>query len=245
MNDDYAGVKWVWFDLDDTLFDFHTNSRLAHRALFDEENGFDGALDDFDLWLEAYEKHNVEVWRRYCAGEITQEFLRMDRFRTPLLSRWKGSPESLEKLCRRLDKRYLDLVAEQKTLIPGSIEILKSLRLKGYKLGILSNGFTDTQHKKLERTGIGNHIDEVVLSDDIGINKPDPRIYLYAMAASNCLDHEAHLMVGDNLATDIKGASLSGWRRILFCPDGEGPVIPADLLPCRKILSLSSLKDLL
>lgn len=245
MENEYSGVKWVWFDLDDTLFDFHTNSRLAHRALFDEEEGFGGAFDDFAVWLDAYETHNVEVWRRYSAGEISQEFLRMDRFRSPLLTRWKGSVESLESLCRKLDTRYLDLVAEQKTLIPGALEILETLRAKGYRLGILSNGFTETQHKKLELTGIGKLIDSVVLSDDIGVNKPDPRLYLYAMATVNCLEPQAHLMVGDNLGTDIKGACLAGWRRILFCPRGEGPAVPADMLPCRKIYSLSLLADLL
>ncbi|MDE7146389.1 MAG: hypothetical protein K2O30_09625, partial [Duncaniella sp.] len=77
-----AGVSWVWFDLDDTLIDFHANSRAAHRILFDE-----CSLHRFyptpESWIEAYEGHNHKLWERYNRQEITQDFLRLDRFYTP------------------------------------------------------------------------------------------------------------------------------------------------------------------
>lgn len=224
----FSGVEWIWFDLDDTLIDFHANSRCAHRLLFDEQNGFDSTYDDFAEWLHAYETHNAELWRRYAAGEISQDFLRLDRFLAPLALKWRGDSEALETLCRYLDTRYLDLLAEQKQLVEGAREALLLARARGYKIGVLSNGFSSVQHRKIRSARLDDLVDTVVLSDDIGIAKPDPRLYLYAMARVNNLRPDAHLMIGDNLATDIKGAEAAGWKHLFFAPRDSASSSPAD-----------------
>lgn len=207
--------KWIWFDLDDTLIDFHTNSRMALRIIYDE-CGLNRFFHSPDEWVGTYESHNLTLWARYSRAEITQEFLRVDRFATPLRPRWDRDEESLKEFSRKLDPIYLTRLAEQTALIDGACEILAYLRAHDYNIGILSNGFKDVQHRKLTNTGLDRFVDLTVLSDDIGINKPDPRLYRHAMECASTPDPSLHVMIGDNRDTDIAGALAAGWKAVLF-----------------------------
>lgn len=207
-------IKWVWFDLDDTLVDFHANSRLAHAILY-REVALDRYYDSLPEWIEVYEAHNKSLWDRYSRGEITQDFLRVDRFATPLSLRWSGSRRELEDWAKELDVLYLDRLAEQTVTIAGAADILAHLRAH-YNIGVLSNGFKDVQHRKLRNTGLAPLVDLVVLSDDIGVNKPDRRLFDYAMTRAGVEDPRAHMMVGDNLTTDVGGAVNAGWSAVHF-----------------------------
>ncbi len=209
--------EWIWFDLDDTLVDFHANSRAAHRILFDE-CGLGRYYASADEWIDVYEMHNHDLWARYGRAEITQEFLRVDRFATPLRPHWDGCKESLIEFSKALDPLYLGHLAEQTVLIDGAVDLLTHLRAHDYNIGILSNGFKDVQHRKLANTGLDRLVDLTVLSDDIGINKPDPRLYGYAMRQSGTTAPEMHTMIGDNLMTDIEGAIRAGWHAIHLDP---------------------------
>ncbi len=235
-------VKWVWFDLDDTLIDFHTNSRIALRLLYDREN-LNRFYSSSEEWIEAYERHNHTLWDRYSRGEITQDFLRVDRFAYPLSAGWpSGDNRGLEAYSRRLDPIYLDLLAEQKTLVEGAEDILQFLREHKYNIGVLSNGFTDVQNRKLRNTGLDKKVDLMVLSDDIGVNKPDVRLYRHAMQRSGDDTPSHHLMIGDNPATDILGASRAGWRGILLDPRKEAVEMSDDTLVIPSLPALFSLK---
>lgn len=214
---DFSTVRWIWFDLDDTLIDFHANSREANRIIYEEEH-----LDRFyptpEAWITAYETHNRSLWDRYGRGEITQEFLREDRFAALLIDRWEDSREELRKFAWHLDTVYLEWLASRKNLIPDAKETLHALRKRGYYVGVLSNGFKGVQQSKLINTGLGELVDLTVLSDDIGVNKPDIRLYRHAMERAGVPSPECHAMIGDNLATDIAGAVNAGWKSIHFDP---------------------------
>lgn len=207
------GVFWIWFDLDDTLIDFHANSRSALRLLYEQE-GLASYYATCEEWIGAYECHNHKLWDRYNRGEITQDFLRLDRFRTPLNAGWGGTVDELDAYCLRLDPLYLGLLAAQTAMVDGAVELVESLRDKGYNIGVLSNGFTDVQNRKLVNTGLDRIVDLMVLSDDIGVNKPDPRLFVHAMSRTADMEPSHHLMIGDNPDTDIAGAVRSGWRAI-------------------------------
>lgn len=240
-------LKWVWLDLDDTLIDFHANSRAALGIIY-RECDLDRFFPTPEAWIECYERHNHELWDRYSRQEITQEFLRLDRFLTPLraavanqatanlntASQTDHGPEEglagegklpgeeeLIALSRKLDPLYLDTLALQKVLVPGAIELLDRLREHKYNIGVLSNGFTSVQHAKLTNTGLASKVDLMVLSDDIGINKPDTRLYRHAMERAGDTDPRHHLMIGDNPDTDIRGALDSGWDAILLDRTGK------------------------
>lgn len=216
-------IEWVWVDLDDTLWDFRENSRQLLGHIY-KERGLDRWFPTTESWIESYEAYNQWLWREYAAARISREFLKADRFRKPLAD--AGCPTANEEGAF-LDGHYLERLGTMKALVNGATEMLDYLRARGYKIGILSNGFAGVQHSKLRETGLDRMVDLVVLSDDIGVTKPDHRIFDHAAAlaevpASRCV------MIGDNPQTDIAGALSAGWEAIYFDRSGrfDGSVTP-------------------
>lgn len=209
-------ITWVWVDLDDTLIDFKTNSRTALTRLYHARN-LDRWFDLPEKWIEVYELHNKELWSEYAAGSIACDYLRMERFRRPLTDAGVADEEA-RILSRSFDMEYLDYLAAEKVLMPGALKLLAFLRGSGVKIGVLSNGFADVQYRKIRSAGLEAYIDLTVLSDDIGINKPDRRLFEYAMQRAGDTDPAHHLMIGDNPSTDIQGALGAGWQAILYAP---------------------------
>ena len=214
-------IKVIWFDLDDTLIDFHANSRVALAMTYDRF-GLSEAFATPAEWIEVYERHNRDLWELYSRGEVTKPYLRRQRFIRPLTLDGRLDPARVEDMVVELDTYYLDSMAAQDKTVEGARELLEQLRSRGYTIGILSNGFKQVQHRKLVSARLDNLIDIVVLSDDIDVNKPDRRIFDYAMdRAGSAVCPASNLMVGDNPATDIAGALGAGWRAALFDPDGS------------------------
>lgn len=209
----------VWFDLDDTLIDFRGNSRIA-LAQFYRIEGLERLYPDADAWIENYEYHNRGLWEQYNRGEIERDYLRVQRFLRPLVDAGMAADEALS-LAAGYDRLYLDLLAAQPGTIEGARELVGYFRDRGYFVGVLSNGFTDVQSRKIETAGLMPFINKVVLSDDIGVNKPDRRLFDYAAEVSGETDPRRHVMVGDNPVTDIQGAVGAGWQAIHFDPDGR------------------------
>lgn len=209
-------IKWVWLDLDDTLIDFTLNSRRALERLYAEE-GLCQWFTDTDTWRECYEGHNYPLWDQLSRGEITSAFLRMERFRRPLTDAGVDNSMAI-RMSERFDSLYLDFLAQEKATVDGAFELLRRLHAVEVRVGVLSNGFADVQHRKMHNAGISPYIDLTVLSDDIGIQKPDIRLYRHAMERAACTDASAHLMIGDNPDTDIAGALRAGWQAILLQP---------------------------
>lgn len=119
----------------------------------------------------------------------------------------------------------------------GSHDLLQSLKARGYQLGVISN-WDHRLHRVLDETGLARFFDPVIVSADIGIEKPDAGIF---RAAETALGHppESCLHVGDSRHHDLAGAQEAGWAAILVRNDA-GPVrlpsvgrLPdlADLLP--------------
>lgn len=216
-------LSWVWLDLDDTIIDFHANSRMALAAIY-HDLGFNTLWPEPLEWIENYESHNTALWSLYSAGAVTREVLRMERFRRPLRDAGMNDSEARE-LSVRLDPIYLDKLAQGRILVPGAIPLLESLRHSGAKIGILSNGFEDVQYRKIDNAGLRPYIDLTVLSDEIGVNKPNPEIFRHAMQRSGELNPDRHIMIGDNPATDIAGAVTAGWQAIWFSRDDTTPAV--------------------
>lgn len=233
-------VSWVWFDLDDTLIDFHANSRAANRLVF-AEMGLEEWYPSAEAWIADYEEHNRDLWRRYQGGEISQDFLRVDRFAHLLRPRWTRGEEELTALAWRLDEGYLDRLAREKRLVEGAAEVVTALRARKYNIGVLSNGFASVQHRKIASAGLADLIDLTVLSDDIGVTKPHPALYRHAMERAADMDPGHHLMVGDNPDTDIAGALASGWSAVLYAPAASPAAPPGGALRVSRLADLPGL----
>ncbi len=231
--------KYLFIDLDDTIWDFKANSMLALRQVYDELE-LSREIPDYERFRARYVATNHALWELYHHNKVTKEFLIVERFARPFREEGSQLGDDAEFLSR-LNSRYLNVLAEQKALVPGAIELLDYLMAKGYPLYILSNGFAEVQHRKLDSGGIAHYFKRLILSDEIGITKPDRRLFDYALQQIGAEPSEV-LIVGDNYDADILGAINAGWSAIYFNRDNKP--VPGEQ-PHWMVTSLEEIKDIL
>lgn len=229
----------LWFDLDDTLWDMAGNSVLCLRELY-ESQGLDRWFDNCRTWDDIYHRVNRRLWEQYGRGEISRDFLRSERFARPLRIAGVADDEALG-MAERFDGLYLDSLGRKTAMVDGAREILDYLYNRGYRMGIVSNGFREVQYNKLKSSRISQYFDPVVLSDDAGVNKPDARFFRYAEERAGSAD-TYNIIIGDNPETDIAGAIRAGWKAIWFDRAGDASA-SAVAGTCDRITALHDLKD--
>ncbi|HPW90076.1 MAG TPA: YjjG family noncanonical pyrimidine nucleotidase [Paludibacteraceae bacterium] len=210
-----AHYTHLFFDLDDTLWDFRSN---GHEALVDlfEKHQLERYFCSFDNFYHLYEPKNLELWALYETGEISKLFLTLERFSYPL--RMVGVNNN--SFARLLNDDYLAIMATKTKLIPHAQEVLDELRAQHYHLTIVSNGFCDVQYDKLRNSGLIHYFDTIVLSEEVGVQKPDPRFFQYALEKSGAKASDV-LLVGDNYEVDIVGAYQCGIDALHFNRNGS------------------------
>lgn len=209
--------KWIFFDLDDTLFDFSKASLLSLQKLWDETPEIRERYANIDAFLENYHANNKHMWELHESGQITADFLKGERFRLTIAPD-RDDPEIL-KLSRVLNDRYLSYLGECNAPTEGAKELLRKISKKCL-IGILTNGFTEVQYRKIHTTGLDRYIQRMVISDEIGIQKPDSRLFRYAEQATGATP-ESTIMIGDNPDNDIQGALNAGWNAFYFNRKGK------------------------
>ena len=224
-------------DLDDTLWDFRRNSRIAMQEIYNdyELNKF---YDSFESFYSVYMAKNHQLWEQYSKGEITKDFLSLERFLYPL--RIVGN-EDVE-LAKKLGEDFLYRTTMQTNLVDGAIDLLEYLKSKGYILSIISNGFVEVQYTKLNRSGLLPYFDYVFLSEEIGYQKPDIRFF-NAVLEKLRINPTDCIVIGDNLQTDIEGAQNANIKAIFFANNLEN--LEIDISKIIVISSLFQLKKLL
>lgn len=204
--------KDLFIDFDDTLYDTRGNAVIALSETF-EAFHLERYFDDPQTFYDAYWWANIDLWTRYSKGEITRDYLIVERFRRPL-SEGKGM-EVTEALCLEMSDRFLDFCASKTGVIDGAHELMDYLKQRGYRMHMTSNGFHEVQYKKLAACGMRDYFDTIILSENAGVNKPSPAFFDYALRQSGA-SRETTLMIGDNLQTDILGALNAGIDALLF-----------------------------
>ena len=228
----------LFIDLDDTLYDFTSNSTNAYRevyALMDYDRWF----DDFDHYYRLYWERNRVLWVLYGDNKITKEQLNAERYTYPLHA--MGVPDA-DAVGARFWEESMKRLPLGKLLMPHAREVLEYLRPR-YRMYILSNGFSELQARKMQSAGIGHYFDGVVLSDDIGVNKPHRAIFEHALHVAGVTADRA-LMIGDNYEVDAKGAYGAGIDQVLYNAAGI-ELAPDQWRPTYLISSLLELKDIL
>ncbi|MEY2962758.1 MAG: hypothetical protein RL754_19 [Bacteroidota bacterium] len=209
----YTDIFWDW---DHTIWDFETNSRLSLQNLFEDLGLGELGLPDFDTWFERYLVINEEKWEDYRHGRITKEVLRTTRFSESFGYYGVVADE----LAQELEQRYVAETPYQKNLLPGAREIIEYLHKKGYSQHIITNGFSESQHIKFRSSGLEKFFDQKICSDVVGVNKPDPKIFRYAISHAKA-NRKTSLMIGDGLIADVVGAQAEGIDAVFYNPKGE------------------------
>ena len=200
-------VKDIFFDLDHTLWDFDKNSMLAFKRVFKKFK----ITIEFDAFLKIYEPINVEYWKKYREDKVSKENLRRGRLIDSF--NFFDLIYTTEKIDEIADA-YIQELPFDNHLFEGAVEILDYLILK-YKLHIITNGFEEVQHKKLKNSGIDCYFSTVTTSEEVGLKKPNPKVFLTALNKANSLPAQS-VMIGDSLEADILGANNIGMQTIFY-----------------------------
>jgi len=204
-----AKYKNLFFDLDDTLWAFSENSRNTFEEVYQKYN-FNTYFDSFEHYYTLYQKRNLELWEEYAEGKVTKDELNDKRFLYPLQVVGIDNPN----LSKQFSTDFFALVPTKTGLMPYAKEILEYLKPK-YNLYIISNGFRELQSKKMISSGIDHYFKKIILSEDIGVMKPYPEIFHFALSATQSELRES-IMIGDNWKADITGAKGVGMDQVYY-----------------------------
>ncbi|MBL7966425.1 MAG: YjjG family noncanonical pyrimidine nucleotidase [Prolixibacteraceae bacterium] len=203
----------LFFDLDNTLWDFAANSRQAMQITIEQENIL-SRLESFDAYWKVYEEINHTLWNDYHNKQITKQHLISERF-----SRSLNKFQIFDLDWEELNRNYLANMALQTELFPKSIETLEILREKGYQMHIITNGFREVQRDKLRNCGLEKYISKVFISEEIHTTKPHRQIFEHALKSTNARKKKS-IMIGDSWEIDIEGAMNFGIDQIMFLNQG-------------------------
>ena len=215
---DMKQYKAVFIDLDDTIGDFLGAAKLALQDMYEKYN-LSEYFASFEEFFLLYKPHNIELWDKYGKDLVTKEYLSFDRFFFPLMhgSKVKGEKgkvkgENLCVLAEQLSEDFLNMTTARFSLLEGAEELVRYLAKK-YPLTVVTNGFVEVQYEKFDKSGLRDCFSHIVLSEEVGCQKPNPRIFEEALRM-NGLQAEDVVMIGDSWSSDIQGAINAGIDQI-------------------------------
>lgn len=198
-------IDLVLFDLDDTLHD----DTFAYQSAAEEvarEVAAEHGVNALALQA-AYVAEAEGFWQRLSPRDLK---VKLSRVRA---SMWQNALESVgvasPEVAEQSAERYNAYRSKYYTLFPGAVELLKALRERGMKLGIVTNGLSETHREKIALLRISEYFDAIFLADEVGMIKPDPLLFAHACRTlGGAPAHSA--MVGDRYDRDIRGALEAG-----------------------------------
>lgn len=222
----------VIFDADETLFDFKKSERDALEKTMLEFN-----IDyDESRHLTIYQGINSVIWRELENGLITQEELKIERFKRLALS--LGANFNVAQFAAA----YLRHLSRASFLYEDAVRLIEELHGK-FRLGIITNGLKDVQHHRIRQSIIGKYFEDIVISEEVQLSKPDPGIFQLFCNRIRYTDKERVLMVGDSLTSDIQGGINFGIDTCWFNQDRK--INQTKIRPTYEISSLMQLRDIL
>lgn len=214
----------IFFDLDDTILDT-TNCNLKIYEKIREEFGIDMDKDEFRKTLRTFMRmrmiRHFEFQYHETIGIDPLDFLMIEKpyFETEMQRFKDGLWDDISYVFEGVSKdefyrKVLERQFDYNESIPGMISLLKELK-KTQKLGIVTNGLSETQHKKIDTLKIRDFFDNIFVSGDYGYGKPDPKYYSFVIHTSGC-DPRKSIMIGDNIQGDVLGSLAAGMKSIYF-----------------------------
>lgn len=203
-------ITTILWDVDGTLLNFLAAEKAAIRSLFEEYHL--GVCSD--EMLKRYSSINKNYWEMLERGEIEKKALLVGRFRD--FFEKEGIDSSL---AAEFNEKYQLRLGDTIIYCDDSLEIVKSLRGK-VKQYVVSNGTVIAQTKKLRLSGLGELMDGIFLSEELGVEKPSVRFFDQVFAKIGPVDRSEVMIVGDSLTGDIRGGNNAGILTCWYNPEG-------------------------
>jgi len=208
MKTDRPRYRWLIFDADGTLFDF----RLGETTALQQTTRKHGIPYTQHLH-DAYSAISAGLWGQFEFGEISLMHLRVARFERLFSELGIGAePESFN-----LD--FMEALGQQRQLLPGAEDVVRDLSLR-FQLLLATNGIAVVQRPRFARSSIRKYFEDVVISDEIGVAKPQTGFMEEAFSRMGEPRKTEVLMIGDSLSSDIAGGVNFGIDTCWFNPDG-------------------------
>lgn len=207
--------KHLFFDLDRTLWDFDAAAEVAFERIYEKYDLKSLGIPSAHEFHEVYHPLNERLWELYRAEKITKDDLSRTRFVLPL--EHYGIRDTA--LADHLSEDYVYWSPRIVRLVPGTMELLDYLKPK-YHLHLITNGFQEVQDTKLNLSGMKPYFETLTVSEEVGVKKPNPEIFRYALRKANATAEES-LVIGDEMAVDIDGARAAGIDQIFYHPKEE------------------------
>lgn len=198
----------ILFDLDDTLIDFSYSERMGLISIY---NQFYTSVE-YAVFEHLYKEINTQLWQQ-VGNSLSSSEVRLLRFSH--LNQKLSCPTPIEEIASEYEKN----LCAHAYWLPHVKAAIEFLHQKGHFLGIITNGFTETQVQKHQQLELSNWFDCYIISSEIGVAKPDIKIFEFAIAEimnkrQHCIEKHSMLMVGDSIISDGHGAKNFG---IDFC----------------------------
>ena len=197
-------------DADDTLFDFRTAEENAFAEICAA-----ASLGDARALLPVYSRINAALWRLLERGGITQSALRTRRFELFLAEIGRGELDAY-----RMGMDFADALSRQGVLLPGALDAVRRWS-RVLPVVVVTNGIARVQHGRMERCEARHFISGMVISEEVGAAKPNPRMLHLAMEQAGVSDVRRALMLGDSLTSDIAAAKNAGMDACWYNPQGK------------------------
>ena len=191
--------KTLLFDLDSTVWDFHSAEHYSLTTLLENQG-----VSDIASYIDVYIPMNRAMWRSLEKNEITREELVETRF-AKLFDHF-----GLDKDGRQLANEYEAIISTQGQAIEGAEEMLHKLSLAGYDLYGATNGITTIQKGRMEHSPVTKYFKKVFISEELKVAKPSPLFFERVAKDIPDFDKDTAVMIGDSLTADIQGGINAG-----------------------------------
>lgn len=224
--------RFIFLDLDDTIFDFGYAEAEALRITLSHYG-----ITPNEETVRLYSQINDAHWKRLERGELTRREVQIGRFED--LTEALGvsvPPEDMNAF-------YMQTIASCHRYVDGAEQLLSDLRTAGCKLYVVSNGSRSVQEGRMKRAGLVGFFDGVFLSEDIGFEKPSRAFFDHCFSRVSDLELDRAIILGDSLTSDILGGIQAGIDTCWFNPKGQ--MRREDIVPKYEISHLSEFINLI
>ena len=199
-------MKYLFFDLDDTLLDFHKAEAWALRQALRRSG-----VEPTDAIAARYSEINQSQWELLEEQKITRQQVLVRRFQ--LLFQELGVNAS----CEKTQECYENMLAKGHDFMPGAQELLETLKGK-YEMYLVSNGTAMVQDARLRDSGMEQYFEGIFISERVGVDKPQKEFFDRSFAAIPVFDPGQAMIIGDSLTSDIRGGNNAGVQTCWYNP---------------------------